>query len=139
VLFETNEYSWHGFPRIVLPPDKAHLSRRSFSIYLYTKDRPVEEVVAPHTTFYVPEPLPSHLRAGHTLTDDDVRELDIRMQGRDGLLRMYQKLLIEKEQRLRDFLQIAQRAPDQQAILSSRSWKLVMALQRFKYRMMHRG
>ena len=139
VLFETNEYSWHGFPRIVLPPDKAHLSRRSFSIYLYTKDRPVEEVVAPHTTFYVPEPLPSHLRAGHTLTDDDVRELDIRMQGRDGLLRMYQKLLIEKEQRLRDFLQIAQRSPDQQAILSSRSWKLVMALQRFKYRMMHRG
>ena len=139
VLFETNEYSWHGFRRIALPPDKADLSRKSFSIYLYTKDRPVEEVVAPHTTFYVPEPLPSHLRAGHTLTDDDVRELDIRMQGRDGLLRMYQKLLIEKEQRLRDFLQIAQRSPDQQAILSSRSWKLVMALQRFKYRMMHRG
>ncbi|HET6801822.1 MAG: 2OG-Fe(II) oxygenase [Betaproteobacteria bacterium] len=137
VLFETNEYSWHGFRRIVLPPDKAHLSRKSFSIYLYTKDRPAEEVVAPHTTFYVPQPLPPHLRTGHTLTDDDMRELDIRMQGRDGLLRMYQKLLIEKEQRLRDFMRVAQDAPDHAAILSSRSWKLVMALQRFKYRMLH--
>ena len=137
VIFETNEYSWHGFRRIELPPDKAHLSRKSFSIYLYTRDRPAEEVVAPHTTFYVPQPLPPHLRPGHTLTDDDVRELDIRMQGRDGLLRMYQKLLIEKEQRLRDFLQVAQRTPDHQAILSSRSWKLLTALQRMKYRLTH--
>jgi len=139
VLFETNEYSWHGFRRIVLPPDKAHLSRKSFAIYLYTKDRPAEEVVAPHTTFYVPEPLPEHIQAGRTLTDDDMREIAIRMQGRDGLLRMYQKLLIEKEQRLRDFLQVAQRSPDQVATLSSRSWKLVMALQRLKYRMTHLG
>jgi 2-oxoglutarate-Fe(II)-dependent oxygenase superfamily protein len=137
VIFETNEYSWHGFRRIVLPPDQAHVSRKSFSIYLYTKDRPADEVVAPHTTFYVPQPLPPHLRAGYTLTDDDIRELDIRMQGRDGLLRMYQKLLIEKEQRLRDFLQVAQRSPDHQAMLSSRSWKLLMALQRMKYRLTH--
>jgi hypothetical protein len=137
VLFETNEYSWHGFQRIVLPPGKTHLSRKSFSIYLYTKDRPPEEVVAPHTTFYVPEPLPEHIKAGRTLTDDDMRDIAIRMQGRDGLLCMYQKLLIEKEQRLRDLLQVAQRSPVHQAILSSRSWKLVMALQRLKYRLTH--
>ena len=138
VLFETNEYSWHGFRRIALPPDRKHLSRKSFSIYLYTKDRPSEEVVAPHTTFYVPQPLPAHLREGYTLTADDMRELEIRTQGRDGLLRMYQKLLIEKEQRLRDFLSVAQQAPaDHQVILSSRSWKLVMALHRLKYRLSH--
>lgn len=65
IIFETNEYSWHGFRRITLPPDKLHLSRKSFSIYLYTQDRPVEEVLAPHTTFYVPQPLPENLRAGH--------------------------------------------------------------------------
>ena len=137
VLFETNEYSWHGFRRIALPPEKAHLSRKSFSIYLYTKDRPAEEVVAPHTTFYVSEPMPAHIRAGHTLTEEDMREIDIRMQGRDGLLRMYQKLLIEKEQRLRDFLHVAQQTPDHRAVLSSRSWKLLTALQRLKYRVTH--
>ncbi len=84
----------------------------------------------------MPQPLPAHLREGYTLTADDMRELEIRMQGRDGLLRMYQKLLIEKEQRLRDFLSVAQQAPaDHQVILSSRSWKLVMALHRLKYRL----
>jgi len=138
VIFETNEYSWHGFRRIALPADKKALSRKSFSIYLYTKDRPADEVVAPHTTFYLPQPLPEHIRVGHTLTESDVRELDIRMQGRDGLLSMYQKLLIEKEQRLRDFMKLNQDGNMQHAaILSSRSWKLVMTLHRLKYRLLH--
>jgi SAM-dependent methyltransferase len=108
VIFETNEYSWHGFERIQLPPEKRHLSRKSFSIYLYTKDRPAEEVVAPHTTFYVPAPLPKHLQAGHTLSEADHTQLQILMASRDGLLKMYQKLLIEKEQRIRDFVKSKQ-------------------------------
>ena len=110
VIFETGEFSWHGFPRIVLPPDKRHLSRKSFSIYLYTKDRPAEEIVAPHTTFYVGQPLPDHIKAGHTLSEVDVNEIGNRLVERDGLLRMYQKLLIEKEQRLRDFVHTHQSA-----------------------------
>lgn len=138
VIFETSEYSWHGFERIRLPENKCLLSRKSFSIYLYTKDRPLDEVVAPHTTFYVPRPLPAHLRTGHTLTDDDMREIEIRMQSRDGLLRMYQKLLIEKEQRLRDWMRFGREGgDDQRVILSSRSWKLVMALHRIKRRLSH--
>jgi hypothetical protein len=67
VIFETSEYSWHGFPVIRLPEDKKRLSRKSFSIYLYTKDRPAEEVVAPHTTFYVARPFPSHVKPGEVL------------------------------------------------------------------------
>jgi hypothetical protein len=138
VIFETNEYSWHGFRRIALPPDKQHLSRKSFSIYLYTKDRPAEEVLAPHTTFYLPQPLPSNLRVGHTLTEQDMLELHIRTQGRDGLLTMYQKLLIEKEQRLRDFVKLNQGGnADYHVVISSRSWRLVMGLQRLRYRLRH--
>jgi hypothetical protein len=134
VLFETNEYSWHGFQRINLPDDRKHLSRKSFSIYLYTKDRPAEEIVAPHTTFYVSSPLPKYFEPGRTLTADDMTQLHILMASRDGLLVMYQKLLIEKEQRLRDFMSLHQSGLlDHNVILSSRSWKLIMALHRFKY------
>ena len=138
VIFETNEYSWHGFRRIALPPDKQQLSRKSFSIYLYTKDRPAEEVLAPHTTFYLPQPLPANLRVGHTLTEQDMLELHIRTQGRDGLLAMYQKLLIEKEQRLRDFMKLNQGdMSSYRGVISSRSWRLVMGLHRLKYRLRH--
>lgn len=136
VIFETNEYSWHGFERINLPAEKKELSRKSFSIYLYTKDRPAEEVVAPHTTIYVARPMPKAIQVGHTLTQDDVTQLNILMASRDGLLSMYQKLLIEKEQRLRDFLKLNQDgAMDHNTILSSRSWKLIMMLHRIRYRL----
>lgn len=142
VIFETNEYSWHGFERIRLPAERRHLSRKSFSIYLYTRDRPVEEVVAPHTTFYVPAPLPERIREGRTLTGEDVQDLSIALAGRDGLLRMYQKLLVEKEQRLHDFMQLRQAGAsgnhlqDYSVILSSRSWRFVMALHRLKHRVL---
>ena len=135
LIFETNEYSWHGFKRIALPPDKLHLSRKSFSIYLYTKQRPVEEVVAPHTTFYVPQPLPERFRAGYTLSKSDADDLHVLMASRDGLLEMYQRILIDKEQRLHDFMaKDAAQGLDYQAIVASRSWRLVMAIQRLRYR-----
>jgi len=137
LIFETSEFSWHGFSRIVLPPGKVHLSRKSFSIYLYTKDRPAEEIVAPHTTFYVGQSLPGHIKAGHTLSEGDLNEISNRLVERDGLLRMYQKLLIEKEQRLHDFVQLHQSGPLDIQVQKSRSWRIVMALHRFKYRVLH--
>ena len=134
VIFETNEYSWHGFKRIVLPPEKKHLSRRSLSIYLYTKDRPAEEIVAPHTTFYVAAPMPGNIKAGHTLSQEDVTQLTILMASRDGLLGMYQNLLIEKEQRLRNLMSAHQDGLiDHNVILGSRSWRMLMALHRIRY------
>jgi Rps23 Pro-64 3,4-dihydroxylase Tpa1-like proline 4-hydroxylase len=104
VIFETNEYSWHGFPVIRLPQEKKHLSRKSFSIYLYTKDRPAEEVVAPHTTFYVARPFPSHVKPGQVLQESDYQYLRGLLANRDGLIQMYQELLIQKEQRLRQLM-----------------------------------
>jgi hypothetical protein len=110
VIFETNEYSWHGFPVIRLPQDKKHLSRKSFSIYLYTKDRPAEEVVAPHTTFYVARPFPDHVKSGQVLEEKDYQYLRGLMANRDGLIKMYQDLLIQKEDRLRQFMQARQQS-----------------------------
>ena len=59
VIFETTETSWHGFEAIRLPPERRQLSRRSFAIYLYTKERPPEQTAPPHATIYVPGDLRS--------------------------------------------------------------------------------
>jgi hypothetical protein len=100
VMFETNEYSWHGFPRIQLPEDKRHLSRKSISIYLYTKDRPAEEVAPMHATFYVQRPLPPSIQEGRVLTSEDVKELKDLLKRRDDWLRMYQKMELEKNREI---------------------------------------
>jgi hypothetical protein len=102
VMFETNEYSWHGFPKIDLPADKRHLSRKSISIYLYTKDRPAQEIAPMHGTFYVQRPLPDGIREGHTLTGTDVAEIKNLLKRRDDWLRMYQKMELDKNRELAD-------------------------------------
>lgn len=76
VIFETHEHSWHGFPSISLPADRKQTTRRSFAIYLYTRERPTEETAPAHATVYVPEPPARHLVAGYTLHDADVAELE---------------------------------------------------------------
>ncbi len=78
VIFETNEVSWHGFNRIDLPAERKALSRKSFAIYLYTKERPPAETAAPHATIYVPDALPQNLVAGKTLDGADVAGLHAR-------------------------------------------------------------
>ena len=97
--------------------------------------------MAPHTTFYVPAPPPERIAAGVTLSQADVEEIRIALASRDGLLRMYQTLLVEKEQRLRDFMGLKRDALSDgpvrgyQVVLSSRSWGAIMALHRIKYRL----
>ena len=92
VIFETNEYSWHGFRKIRLPQDRLHLSRKCLSIYLYTKDRPAHEIAGPHSTFYVQWPLPDRFKRGRVLTDEDVKDLQEAHNRRDGQIEMYQRL-----------------------------------------------
>jgi len=86
VLFETNEISWHGFKPVTHPTNN-HISRKSFTIYMYTKERPVDEVANKHATVYVPRPLPDHLVAGHTLTEQDVTELRNNFSGRNAMVK----------------------------------------------------
>jgi Rps23 Pro-64 3,4-dihydroxylase Tpa1-like proline 4-hydroxylase len=90
VVFETNERSWHGFPRIVLPEDKRHLSRKSLSIYLYTRTRPAHEIVAEHGTFYVQRPLPTRFHPGLALTRADIDEITSLLGQRDDWIQHYQ-------------------------------------------------
>jgi Rps23 Pro-64 3,4-dihydroxylase Tpa1-like proline 4-hydroxylase len=90
LVFETNERSWHGFPRINLPPAQRCLSRKSLSVYLYTRTRPEQEIVPEHGTFYVQRPLPPHLRPGHVLTAEDISEMKSLLTRRDGWLEHYQ-------------------------------------------------
>ena len=90
VIFETNEYSWHGFKRINPPDDKRHLTRKCISIYLYTKDRPKEEIAPLHATFYVQRPPSSVIKEGHLLTQQDVDELKQLMLSRDTWIKFYQ-------------------------------------------------
>ena len=91
VMFETNEISWHGFPKITLPADQRDLSRKSISIYLYTKTRPAEEIAPVHATFYVQRPLPDRFREGVTLAAEDVAELKNLLLRRDIWVQHYQK------------------------------------------------
>src|SRR5262249_41066998 len=93
VIFETSEVSWHGFSRIDLPADKKALSRKSFAIYLYTKERPRAETAAPHATIYVPDALPADLIAGKLLATEDVAEL----HGRFSRLRTQLRYLYDRE------------------------------------------
>jgi hypothetical protein len=82
VIFETTETSWHGFRRIHLPAD-IKISRRSIAVYFYTKHRPAPETGSSHGTVYYQRPLPEHLRAGRTLLEADVEEMQSLLARRD--------------------------------------------------------
>lgn len=87
VIFETNEVSWHGFDVISLPSEHQNLSRRSFAIYLYTKERPSEERAASHATVYVPSGLPADLEKGEVITQGRLADLRQRFQRMKSQLR----------------------------------------------------
>jgi hypothetical protein len=100
VMFETNEFSWHAFPKIDLPEGKRHLSRKSISIYLYTKDRPAEEIAPMHGTFYVQRPLAPRFAPGHMLTEQDIDEIRRLIGRRDHWIEVYQRMELEKNREI---------------------------------------
>lgn len=84
VLFETTYWSWHGFERIELPgKDEDERSRKSVALYFYSKKRPKKELTPRHSTIYVDRPLPEHIKAGATLSDEDVRTVQRLVARRD--------------------------------------------------------
>jgi 2OG-Fe(II) oxygenase superfamily len=95
ILFETNEYSWHGFKRITPPDGRRDISRRSLTVYYYTRSRPAAEVAPIHTTFYVPRQVPERITTGRVLTDEDTAVLDDMIVRRDRFLQLYQRRELE--------------------------------------------
>jgi hypothetical protein len=83
VIFETTEWSWHGFSRITLPADRRDLTRRSIALYFYTRERPAEELAGNHSTIYVDRPLPERFRAGMILNEADIEEIRTLLARRD--------------------------------------------------------
>jgi len=90
VIFETNEYSWHGFERINLPAGRQELSRKSFALYYYTDTRPANERAEEHSTVYVERHLPARFQPGMQLSDEDLRQVRTLLARRDQhLKRLY--------------------------------------------------
>ncbi len=83
VIFETTEWSWHGFSRIALPPDRRELTRKSVALYFYTRERPPEELADTHSTIYVDRPLPEGIRPGRMLSEADIEALRVLIARRD--------------------------------------------------------
>jgi 2-oxoglutarate-Fe(II)-dependent oxygenase superfamily protein len=116
VIFETTERSWHGFSTIRLPDDVKSLSRKSFAIYFYTKERPVEETAESHSTVYVPEAMPTTLHAGLVLNEAHMVDLRQRFERMLGQL----KFLYDREKEF-----AAQVASLERALGEARSsWRL---------------
>jgi hypothetical protein len=88
VIFETNEHSWHGFNRIVLPEGERNRSRKSVALYFYSRAPDASRPQEAHSTVYVNPPLPTHLQAGHVLTSQDVSELQRLLGDRDNRIAM---------------------------------------------------
>jgi hypothetical protein len=93
VIFETTETSWHGFPRIALPPDEK-ISRRSLAVYFYTKSGPRDVTAPSHATVYHQRPLPPHIQEGARLTEEDALEIATLIARRDKQIQfLYQREL----------------------------------------------
>jgi hypothetical protein len=88
VLFETSEHSWHGFSHVDLPEDRRDLSRKSFAIYLYTKDRPADQTAASHSTIYIPFGMPEDVEPGSVLSDEQHRRLSTRFNEYRDMLKL---------------------------------------------------
>ncbi|MEM1403792.1 MAG: 2OG-Fe(II) oxygenase [Pseudomonadota bacterium] len=88
IIMETSEHSWHGFDKVSVPEG---VSRKSISIYMFTEDRPKDQVAPRHSTFYVQPPISERFKAGFTLNRQDAQELQRAMKKRDNWIHFYQR------------------------------------------------
>ena len=65
-------------------------------IYLYTRERPAEEIAPLHGTFYVERPLPASVRPGHVLNLDGCQPVRHAAERRDKWIENYQRMELAK-------------------------------------------
>jgi hypothetical protein len=118
IVMETSERSWHGYDPIRLPnPDTQ--SRKSISIYLFSRTRPEEQIAPRHSTFYAMRPLPEQIQVGRTLSQEDVQAIQTGIAKRDRWIMHYQREVLrfsakaEKQEKKAAWLQ-AQRLKQQE-------------------------
>ncbi|MEM5364717.1 2OG-Fe(II) oxygenase [Paraburkholderia azotifigens] len=102
VIFETNEYSWHGFKAVDLPEELRDRSRKSLSVYLYTRERPQEEIAPSHGTFYVPRPLSFEATSSALLSNEQIAEISGAIHHRDRWIEHYQNLELQLSRQVAD-------------------------------------
>jgi hypothetical protein len=95
VVFATTENSWHGFEAVKVPEGRID-SRKSFALYLYSKERPAHERRSMHSTIYYERPIPETIKPGEVLSAADYEEMMRLTVRRDEMLR----LLYERESEL---------------------------------------
>lgn len=86
VMFETTEHSWHGFQAINLPEALRHHSRKSLTVYYYTRHLDDHLIAKEHSTVYVPSWIPESVQPGQTLSEEAYSELVQLMERRDHFL-----------------------------------------------------
>ncbi|HEY8279094.1 MAG TPA: 2OG-Fe(II) oxygenase [Bdellovibrionota bacterium] len=96
VIFPTTETSWHGFEKVNIPQEKIAGvgSRKSFALYLYSKERPAQETGAMHSTVYYERPMPETIVPEKAISKADWDEMTRLTIRRDELL----KLMYSREQ-----------------------------------------
>ena len=112
VIFETNEYSWHGFTRIQLPEEKQHLSRKSFALYYYTDTRPEKETGPAHSTIYVEQHLPEWYTAGMTMDAENLQHIRNLVSSRDQHLKRLYGNIKQLYQRIHDLRYRLESSPE---------------------------
>lgn len=111
IIFETNEVSWHSVKPVDHPSGLLFdASRKSFTIYYYTDDRPNNEAAPEHGTVYVQPNLPPHIKAGYTLNDHDIGLIQQNILRRNNYLQALYKREYQFSERiteLRNSLDVA--------------------------------
>lgn len=84
-LFETTEQSWDGFRWIELPPEKQHMFGKSIAPCISTpKSGAARKLLQATGQFTCNGPLPDHIRAGYTLQQEDMDEINVLLARRDA-------------------------------------------------------